>query len=244
MCRIFCPILTRLGFPTPIFIKYSTSNFTKIRRVRMALKHADGRTDGRTDGHDEGNRRFSLQCEHAYWLENKKLHKDFIAELTTGTQIIILSLNAQPRLEWIFRICSLELLLHWFQHPNATEQCISWSISSDGLLRSVWWFDTDVSGLQIGPICKGEIVQAACTAWILKMGPTCGPETSVSNHRTLRNNPEDGRLCYNHGASLRSQLFDGTTRISCASTGKRLKKLRSGDLGGQNYKTPWPIRRV
>jgi hypothetical protein len=48
------------------------------------------------------------------------------------------------------------------------------------LLRGVRRFQTDVSGLPIGPA--------------LKEGPTGSPETSVSNHLTPRNNPEDGRI--------------------------------------------------
>ena len=37
----------------------------------------------------------------------------------------------------------------------------------------------------------------------LKMGPKSSPETSVSNHLTPRNNPEEGRIQFNRGGSLR-----------------------------------------
>ena len=63
-------------------------------------------------------------------------------------------------------------------------QRLNWILSSPGLLHGVRWFETDVSGLHISPIYKGELP--------LKMGPKGSPETSVSNHLTLRNNPEDG----------------------------------------------------
>ena len=33
------------------------------------------------------------------------------------------------------------------------------NLSSSGILRSVGWFRTDVSGLRIGPIFKGQYVQ-------------------------------------------------------------------------------------
>ena len=66
-----------------------------------------------------------------------------------------------------------------------------WNIPSSGLLGSVRSFDTDVSGLRISPIFKG---QASWTARPLKMGPAGGPDKSLWNHLTLRNNPEDGRF--------------------------------------------------
>lgn len=44
------------------------------------------------------------------------------------------------------------------------------------LLRSAWWFDTDVSELPTGSMFKGST------------------ETSVPNYITLRNNPEGGRI--------------------------------------------------
>ena len=36
--------------------------------------------------------------------------------------------------------------------------------------------------------------QSKKNARSLKMGPICSPETLASNHLTLRNNPNDGRL--------------------------------------------------
>jgi hypothetical protein len=68
------------------------------------------------------------------------------------------------------------------------------SIPSSGLLRGVRWFDTDVSGVPIGPI------------FTLEDG-IGNPKTSVSNHLTLRNNPEAGRLQFNHCESLQSRKF-------------------------------------
>jgi hypothetical protein len=40
--------------------------------------------------------------------------------------------------------------------------------------------------------------------WPLKMGPIRSPKTLVSNHLTTRNNPEEGRIRFNRGRSLRS----------------------------------------
>jgi hypothetical protein len=57
------------------------------------------------------------------------------------------------------------------------------------LLRGVRRFETDVSGLPIGSIFKGQAVRV---------------EVSVSNHITSRNNPEDGRLQFKSGGSVRS----------------------------------------
>jgi hypothetical protein len=59
------------------------------------------------------------------------------------------------------------------------------------LLRGVSWFSTDVSGPTVCPIFKGKLseILKACP---LKMGPIGGPETSVLNHLTPRNNSEDG----------------------------------------------------
>jgi hypothetical protein len=53
----------------------------------------------------------------------------------------------------------------------------------------VIWFETDVWGLPSGPIFKGQD------------GPLCNLDT---NPLTPRNNPEDGRIQYNSGGSLRS----------------------------------------
>jgi hypothetical protein len=71
---------------------------------------------------------------------------------------------------------------------------------SSGLLRSIGSFRTDVSGLPIDLILKGQ-------AWHLKMGPTGSPEMSVLKQPTLRINPEDGRFQFNRGESLRSRNF-------------------------------------
>ena len=43
----------------------------------------------------------------------------------------------------------------------------AWILSSSGMLCSVGWFCTDVSGLRIGPIFKGEAVRE--DPWPLKM---------------------------------------------------------------------------
>ena len=65
----------------------------------------------------------------------------------------------------------------------------SWIIPPSGLLRGVEWFETDVSGLPIGPIFKGQAVRTVSTS---KMGPIGSPETSVStaaksyDHATTR----------------------------------------------------------
>ena len=56
------------------------------------------------------------------------------------------------------------------------------SLSSSGLLRNVRWFDTDVSGLRIGPVFEGQAV-----------------------YLTLRDIPEDGRLHFNSGGSAGSR---------------------------------------
>ena len=65
------------------------------------------------------------------------------------------------------------------------------SLPSSGLLRSVRRFGTEVSGLPIGP------------------------ETSISNHLTLLNNTEDGRLHFNRGGILRSwKVRIGPTKMS------------------------------
>ena len=54
------------------------------------------------------------------------------------------------------------------------------------------WFETDVSGLPIGPSFNGQDV--SWTSCPLKMEPIGNPETSASNHLTPRNNPEDRKF--------------------------------------------------
>ena len=69
------------------------------------------------------------------------------------------------------------------------------SIRSSWLLRSVRVFDVDVLGLPISPIFKGQ----TCPS---KIGPIV---IRYENRLTLRNNPEDRRLHFNHGGSLKSR---------------------------------------
>ena len=69
---------------------------------------------------------------------------------------------------------------------------------SSGLLRSVRWFETEVSELPIGLIFK--------ESWPLNMEQVGSTETSVLNHLKSRNNPEDGRIHFNRGESLRSRI--------------------------------------
>ena len=60
-------------------------------------------------------------------------------------------------------------------------------------------------------LSKGEA--SSSTAWPLKMEPTGCPKTSVLNHLTPRNNPEDERIQSNSGRSLRSRTgFRGQWR--------------------------------
>jgi hypothetical protein len=68
---------------------------------------------------------------------------------------------------------------------------LNWNLPSLGLSCGVWWFETDVSALSICPILKGQFVEAV---WPLKIKSIGSTETSVLNHLTPRNNPEDGRI--------------------------------------------------
>ena len=63
-----------------------------------------------------------------------------------------------------------------------------------GLVHSVGWLSTDVSGQPIGPIFKVVSKNKAFVldTWPLKMEPTGCPETSFLNQPALRNYPEDG----------------------------------------------------
>jgi hypothetical protein len=79
-------------------------------------------------------------------------------------------------------------------------------VPTSGLLRGVRWFGTDVSGAPICPALKSQAVQVdVWTPKTLKMGKMFGLEMSVSNHVTQRNNPEERRIQFNHGGSLRSR---------------------------------------
>ena len=76
-------------------------------------------------------------------------------------------------------------------------------------------------------IFNGKVVQeeSLCfwTAWHVKVGLTGSPETSVFNHLTPRNNPEDGRIQFNREGSLISCMssvgYDGGSVNVCLSTG-------------------------
>jgi hypothetical protein len=73
-------------------------------------------------------------------------------------------------------------------------------LPSSGMFRSVSWFSTDLSGLPIGTIFKGQDVQEGAS--LLKMGPIIIPKTSVLNKPALRKIPEDGRIKVNLSGSL------------------------------------------
>ena len=76
-------------------------------------------------------------------------------------------------------------------------------------LKIVRCFDTDVSGLRIGPTFKGQAVQGGGQLDPWKVGTIGSPETSVSRHLTPRNKPEDGRTEFNRGGSLRPRNYSG-----------------------------------
>ena len=65
--------------------------------------------------------------------------------------------------------------------------------------RVIRWFDTDVSGLPIGPVFEGLYLGLLDPRrWV-----SGSPETSVSNHLTPCNNPDDGPH-FNLDGSLKS----------------------------------------
>jgi hypothetical protein len=67
---------------------------------------------------------------------------------------------------------------------------MNWILPPSGLLGGMRLFETDVSGITVSRIFKSQAVQEARP---LKMRPTA-LESSISNHLTPRNNPEDGRI--------------------------------------------------
>ena len=121
---------------------------------------------------------------------------------------------------------------------------LNWILPSSGLLHGVRWFETDVSGLPIGPIFNAQAVQDPWhfTALRLKMAPAGSPKTSVSNHLTPRNNPEYGRIQTwrsqkNAGQSVSWQILGGkdgrcvgmtTLPPSCADCLEILEPLSPG----------------
>jgi hypothetical protein len=85
----------------------------------------------------------------------------------------------------------------------------------------------------LGPLC-GAAVQSVClfglvnlvavlvglnfsVVWVIAIS---SPETSVSNHLTPRNNPEDGRVHVNRGRSLRFRML-----VACFVTNVGVKEV-------------------
>jgi hypothetical protein len=68
----------------------------------------------------------------------------------------------------------------------------------------VRWFKTDVLGLFMGPISR------VIDSITLEMGPIGSPETSLLNHLTKRNKPEDGIIQESDSSKSRenSRLFE------------------------------------
>ena len=90
-------------------------------------------------------------------------------------------------------------------------------LQSSGLLHGVKWFETDVSGLHVSPTVKS---QTSWTAWTLKLGPMGNPETSVLNHLTPRENPEDGRIEGRSKLTMKKTRFPWNTGICCTTRGQ------------------------
>ena len=59
-------------------------------------------------------------------------------------------------------------------------------------------FKTDVSGRPV----RSHLQESSCPGWALKIGPIGSSETSVLNHPTPRNNPENVRIQLNRSGSL------------------------------------------
>jgi hypothetical protein len=107
------------------------------------------------------------------------------------------------RSEWIWR----SLPNHRPQNVRPTimskrdrkiPQRFTWILPSSGMLRSAGWFRTDVSGLRIGPIFKGQYVQILFSFLdILTLED--GTDTKSGNVDAKQtyaayNIPEDGRI--------------------------------------------------
>ena len=72
------------------------------------------------------------------------------------------------------------------------------------------------------------------------MGPIGSPETSVSNHLTQHNNPEDGRIQCNSGGSLQCSKETPVVAIrSTAVLSHTARERASRILGNTN-----PVRRA
>jgi hypothetical protein len=70
----------------------------------------------------------------------------------------------------------------------------------------------EVLNRRLGTACLSHLQRSSCRypwrAWPLEMGSTGSSETSVSNHLTPRNNPEDGRIQYYRDGSLWSRMYN------------------------------------
>ena len=76
----------------------------------------------------------------------------------------------------------------------------------------------------------------------LKLGPTGRSETSVSRHLTPRNNPEDGRIRFNRGGSLRSGtvsvlFFVRAATVACETTSYVKTPLKRRPSGNHHLPT-------
>jgi hypothetical protein len=67
------------------------------------------------------------------------------------------------------------------------------------------------------------------------MRPIGSPETSVLNQRTVRNNPEDGRIHFNRGESLPSRVVQWLYRnkMNQAEFVRRRNSLSSSEAKGK-----------
>jgi hypothetical protein len=77
-------------------------------------------------------------------------------------------------------------------------------IPSSGLLRGVRWLKLTFRDYLSVPSSRVKL--SSLTLWPLNVGEIGNPETSVLNHLTPCNNPEDGRINLNRSGSVRQPM--------------------------------------
>jgi hypothetical protein len=92
-----------------------------------------------------------------------------------------LSVESAASLVFLTRTLKPEALASYEKRDRIIPPRLNWINPSSVLLRGVRLFETDVSGLPLGPIFKD---QASGIAWPLEIGPTSNPETSVITQKT------------------------------------------------------------
>ena len=131
-----------------------------------------------------------------------------VLQLSYTGSMIWMGLSARGTVVWFNGPICHGMMKSWQIFPRITVLAVTCMASE--LNSSVFWVITLCKlvwywrfGITYRSHIQGPVCPSSWTAWPLMMGAIGSSETWVSNQLIPRNNPEDGRIQFNRGGSLR-----------------------------------------